>query len=120
MNRSILGTLSLLLLVLAGTAGEPTAAEKQKIERLIQHVESLKNAVFVRNGKAYDAPTAARFLRGKWKASADEVKTARDFIEKIATASSTTGRPYHIRFKDGTEQKSGEYLRSVLKKLSKQ
>jgi hypothetical protein len=93
--------------------------EKQKIEALIKQVENLKDAVFVRNDKEYDAKTAAKFMRGKWEANDSQIKTAMDFIEKAASVSSTSGKPYLIRFKDGKEIKSGDYLREELKKLEK-
>jgi len=35
----------------------------------------------------------------------------------VASTSSTTGRPYLIRFKDGNEIKSGDYLLLELEKL---
>jgi tRNA C32,U32 (ribose-2'-O)-methylase TrmJ len=98
-------------------AQEKPTTEKQKIEALIKHVEGMKDAKFVRNDKEYDAKTAAKFLRGKWEAKEAEIKTAKDFIEKVASASSTTGKPYLIRPKDGKEMKSGEYLLAELKKL---
>jgi hypothetical protein len=100
-------------------AQEKPATEKEKIEALIKHVEGMKDAKFVRNDQEYDAKTAAKFLRAKWEASAAEVKTAKDFIEKVASVSSTTGKPYLIRSKDGKEMKSGDYLLAELKKLEK-
>jgi hypothetical protein len=96
--------------------GEPQT-EKQKIEALIKHVENLKDATFVRNDKEYDAKTAARFLLGKWQANESSVKTAKDFIENVASVSSTSGKPYLIRFKNGKEEKSGSYLLEQLRKL---
>jgi hypothetical protein len=98
---------------------EKPVSEKQKIEALIKHVEGLKDAKFVRNGTEYDAKAAAAFLRGKWDANAAAIKTAKDFIEKAASVSSTTGRPYLIRLKGGKEMKSGDYLRAELQKLEK-
>jgi hypothetical protein len=98
---------------------EMPAAEKQNVEALIKHVEETKGAKFVRNGQEYDAKTAAKFLRSKWEANAAEIKTAKDFIAKAASVSSTTGKPYLIRFKDGKEIKSGEYLLAELRKLEK-
>jgi hypothetical protein len=95
------------------------AAEKTKIEALIAHIEGLKDAKFVRNDKEYDAASAAKFLRGKWSAHAASVKSAADFITKLASVSSTTGKPYLIRFKDGKEIKSGEYLRAELARIDK-
>ena len=91
--------------------------EKQKIEALIKQVANLKDAKFVRNGSTYDADSAATFLRRKWGANESEVKTARDFIDKVASFSGTSGRPYLIRFKDGGEMKSRDFLLSQLKKL---
>lgn len=41
----------------------------------------------------------------------------KDFIEKIASKSSTSGKPYLIRFNDGREVQGGEYLRAKLAKL---
>jgi hypothetical protein len=44
----------------------------------------MNDAKFVRNNRIYDAKAAAIFLRLKWGANDSEVKTARDFIDKIA------------------------------------
>ena len=98
---------------------ERATTERQKIEVLIKHVEGLKDAVFVRNGSEYSAKNAAKFLRGKWDSNKASIKTAKDFIEKAASESSTTGKPYLIRFKDGKETKSGVYLLAELKKLER-
>ena len=92
-------------------------SEKQKIEALIKQVANLKDAKFVRNGSAYNADSAATFLRRKWGANESEVKTARDFIDKVASFSGTSGKPYLIRFKDGGEIKSRDFLLAQLKKL---
>lgn len=100
-------------------AAERPGVETDKIESLIKHVAELKDAKFVRNGREYDAKTAARFLRGKWDARASDIKTAKDFIEKVASVSSTTGKPYLIRFSDGTEVPSREYLTAELARIDK-
>jgi hypothetical protein len=93
-------------------------AERQKIEALITAIEHLKDATFIRNDKSYDAPTAAKFLRGKWRDRAKEVASAEDFIAKVASFSSTTGKPYLIRFADGREIPSAEFLRAELARLT--
>jgi hypothetical protein len=91
--------------------------ERQKIEALIREVSELEGAKFIRNGKAYDVATAVRFLRGKWKANDEQVQTARDFVDKVASVSGTSGKPYLIHFKDGRETTSREFLLAELKKL---
>src|SRR5262245_23323720 len=122
--QSIFSTLSSLCLcvgVVSASAQDTKlpAAEKKKIEALIAHVEGLKDAKFVRGNKEYDAKTAGKFLRGKWEANAADVKSARDFIDKVASVSGASSKPYLIRFKDKKDVKSGDYLLEQLKKLEK-
>src|SRR5215470_51065 len=109
----------LVVMALAGHAGELPASEQRKIEALMQHVETLTEAVFIRHNQAYPAQTAAQFLRGKWHATLDDITTAQEFIAKVASVSSTTGQPYRIRFPDGHEVLSGDYLRTVLQQLER-
>lgn len=90
--------------------------EKQKIEALIKQVAALKDAKYIRNGSSYKANTAVTFLRLKWDANAANVKTASDFIDKIASISGI-GKPYLIRFKDGREILGRDFLLAELKKL---
>lgn len=94
-------------------------ADEEKIEALLKHIETLKDATFVRNDKEYDGKKAAEHIRSKWQAQKKQIKTATDFIEKAASVSSASGKPYMIRFKDGSEKKSGDYLKEVLKEMEK-
>jgi hypothetical protein len=114
--RAALAFVFSLMTILPSHAA-PAPSEKAKIESLIAHIENLKGATFIRNGSDYDAKSAAKFLRGKWQANDKEIKTAADFIAKAASVSSTTGKAYLIRFKDGRQVKCGEYLTAELKKL---
>ena len=107
----------LLLGAYFARAASAPANENQKIEVLIQNVSELKDATFVRNGSTYNSKSAATFLRRKWQANQSAVKTARDFIDKVATFSGTSGRPYLIRFKDGKEIHSRDFLLARLKTL---
>lgn len=102
----------------SGLAADPANQTTVQIETLITEIQTLKDAHFVRNGSNYDAKTAAKFLRGKWNSHKSEITTAADFIEKAASVSSTTGKPYLIRFDDGREVKCSDYLRAKLEKLN--
>lgn len=108
-----LAALALIALTLSAHAAI-SAHERARIESLIAAVEKLQDAVFVRNGKAYNPATAAKFLRAKWDDRAKDVLTAEDFIDKIATRSSTTGRAYLVRYKDGREVATAVFFRAVL------
>ena len=124
MIRFLLATFGFVLSVELATTqlvlAEPiSSGEKQKIEALIKYVGEMSDVQFMRNDSAYDAKTAAIFLRRKWQANDSEVKTAHDFIDKVATISGTSGKPYVIRFKDGREVKSRDILIAELSKIEK-
>jgi len=91
--------------------------EAQKIDALINSVGRLKDAVFIRNGSEYDAQAAADHLRRKLDYAGKKVQTAEQFIDKLATGSSMSGKPYKIRFADGRTVESAVYFREVLKRL---
>ena len=78
----------------------------------------MSDVKFVRNGTSYNAKTVATFLRRKWEANQSQVNVY-DFIEKIASFSSTSGKPYIIRFKDGDEANSRDVLLTASKKIEK-
>jgi hypothetical protein len=92
--------------------------DEQKIAALLEYVAAQKDVEFIRNGSVYESATAAKFLRAKLKSQRAEVKTVGDFIEKIATKSSTTGQAYRIRFKDGHEIDCADFLRRRLGELT--
>jgi hypothetical protein len=103
-------------LPLAASGAKPLS-ETEKIEALIGTVAQLHDAVFVRNGATHDARAAADHLRKKWNAQKSDIKTARDFIRLAGSVSSMSGKPYLIRFKDGHEVKSADFLSAELDKL---
>lgn len=118
--RLLEAVLSLLLLISVPAAVTSLPAdETQKIEVLIQHVNDLRDATFIRNGSTYNSKSAATFLRRKWQANQSEVKTARDFVDRVASISGTSGKPYLIRFKDGKEVHSREFLLAKLKSIER-
>ncbi len=91
--------------------------EAQKIETIIKVLETLKDAQFIRNGSVYNATEAGAHLRMKWKYAGRSVKTAPDFIRLCGSASSMSGKPYLVRYKDGHEVKASDFLWTELKKL---
>ena len=98
----------------------PEAHEQTRIERLIHAVELRKDMKFIRNGTEYDCSDAAKFLRGKLDSMGREVTTAREFIERIASRSSMSGEPYHVKFADGRTMLASQFLTDELKRLDAQ
>ena len=95
----------------------PPPHEQNRIERLIHFVETQKDMKFIRNGTEYTCAEAAKFLRGKLEAMGGEVTTAREFIERIATKSSMSGQPYHVKFADGRLIPAAQFLADELKRM---
>lgn len=75
--------------------------EQKKIEYLLHEVENLQGARFWRNGSSYSAKAAAEHLRMKYRKAGSAVKSAKDFIDKIASKSSTSGKAYQIELASG-------------------
>jgi hypothetical protein len=106
------------LLLPASLWGQPLS-ETQKIEALIRAVEALPSATkFVRNDAEHDVKKAGEHLRLKLRESRGRCASAEDFIRLCASGSSVSGRPYQIRFADGSVQTSEAFLRGRLKELS--
>ena len=115
------GAMALSVLMLAGAgsgaAAAPPPHEQARIDKLIRHVETQKGMTFIRNGTEYSCADAARFLRGKMDSMGAEVSTAREFIDRIATKSSMSGKPYQVRFSDGRQVPAAQFLGDELKRL---
>jgi hypothetical protein len=107
----------LLLLLIPGVLQAGDAHQERRIEHLLQTVESLKGAAFIRNGTEYDARDAGKHLRMKLKLAGDRVKTAEDFIEVCASRSSFSGEAYKIRLPDGTITETAPFFRAKLREF---
>lgn len=111
----------LLLLLGCGRSAwaEPSAAEMERINRLIDAVAQRADLKFVRNGKEYTAAQAGDFLRGKLKWRIEKVSTIHDFIVEVGTRSTTSGEAYLVRLGDGRTLPSAQFLTQELRRLEK-
>lgn len=96
----------------------PAAPEQRRIDILLDAVAADRDSRFVRAGVEYTGADAARFLRAKLQAQGDAVRTAEDFVERIASRSSTTGRPYRVCRASGGCVDAGEHLRGLLARVA--
>jgi hypothetical protein len=116
-GRRLIGAL------LGGAAGAalaaPSSAEMARIERLLVMIGTRRDMRLVRNGSEHDTDTAVSFLRGKLKHYGSDIKTAEEFIERLASRSSTTGQLYWVRLSDGRQIPAGDFLRIELVRLDK-
>ena len=95
-------------------------SEKEKIDLLLKAIKELKNVKFERNGSIHEAEDAVKLLKTKLnKVGVDNI-TAQEFIDKIASKSSTTGKPYYIVYPDGDKVPAGEFLKKKLSEIEAQ
>ena len=118
-------TRRLALALIAGlplaVRAEPAPAEMARINRLIDAAASHSESRFVRNGSEYSAQDAAEFMRKKLAHAyyGRNVTTVNDFIDQIATRSSTSGEPYMVKLSDGRAVPCSEFLRLELARIEK-
>ncbi|MGB8328080.1 MAG: DUF5329 domain-containing protein [Steroidobacteraceae bacterium] len=86
-----------------------------EINGLLQFVAT-SGCAFYRNGSWYDSKRAQAHLREKydWLAAHDLIRTAEDFIEKGATRSMLSSRPYQVSCRGAAPMASGQWLRDEL------
>ncbi|MDA0782046.1 MAG: DUF5329 domain-containing protein [Rickettsiales bacterium] len=83
--------------------------ERKKIHYLLDKIEE-SGTIFERNGSEYSSKEAREHLELKLQRGAKYAKTAEDFINNLASKSSVSGKSYKMKFSDGTEVKSGDWL----------
>lgn len=89
--------------------------EAAQIEALLNAIAALHHAEFLRNGQTHTPKEAVAHLRGKWESAGTDL-SAREFIERIASRSSTTGEPYLIRYADGRTEPLRNFLLARLQR----
>jgi len=88
------------------------AAENSEIKYLLFFI-SKSDCTFIRNGKEYTAVKASEHLEYKYNHVKSRIKTADQFIDKIASKSSISKKPYEVRCGD-TQFKAEQWLAEAL------
>lgn len=93
--------------------------DELKIQYLLACVQESKYQ-FVRNGTIYSGEQAMQWLR--WKRThpqynSNPIRTADDFISRVANGSVNTGRPYEVVLSDGHREMLNRLLANELVRL---
>lgn len=83
-----------------------------EIDHLLDYVAS-SSCTFVRNGSEYSAEKARDHLAIKYRFVGDRISTAEDFIKYLASGSSVSGEPYHVKC-GKTDALAGAWLTTEL------
>ncbi|HSM31766.1 MAG TPA: DUF5329 domain-containing protein [Woeseiaceae bacterium] len=90
-----------------------------EIEHLITTVGE-SGCTFIRNGSRHDAEDAASHMRLKYRRGKRYATTAELFIERLASKSSFTGKPYKIECPGSDAVPSGDWLMARLHEFREQ
>jgi len=96
-------------------AGSPDARASAEIKKLLSAIDH-SDCTFLRSGKAYSGTQARRHLEFKLGFVRSRLESADQFVHDLASASSTTGEPYHIRCGD-RETEARTWLDAQLKTI---
>ncbi|MBW2689055.1 MAG: DUF5329 domain-containing protein [Deltaproteobacteria bacterium] len=88
------------------------AAEDKEIEFLLSYVAD-SGCIFIRNGKEHQSKDASEHLEMKYNHVKNRIKSAEIFIDKIASKSSFSGRPYEAMC-DGVKLSTEDWLEEAL------
>ena len=107
--------LSLVLIAgLVATARGDSDADTE-IHALIQAVAE-SECEFSRNGSVYSAEAAAEHLELKYSRGKRYADSAEAFIDRLASKSSWSGKPYQM-ICDGQTQPTGDWLSATLEEI---
>jgi hypothetical protein len=117
MKRLIIFAFTLLLLAIPAFSASPEPVA-QTVDALIKTVEK-SDLKFVRNGDEHTAKEAAEHMRRKYDHFKKEIKTPEDFVNKCASKSELSGKPYTVKKPDGSTEKCDVWMRSLLEQRQK-
>ena len=112
---SIVSLLIVGQLLLPGAHAETPSVARVEIDYLLDFVGK-SGCEFYRNGKWYTAEKAQAHLRSKYEnvVARWSIETAEDFIAKVATKSSMSGRVYEARCGGAAAIPSSRWLTAAL------
>ena len=106
----------LLLTSLAASADgpvQPSENIESAIQFLLKHVAD-SGLTFIRNSEKHDAIDAAEHMNSKYEYFRDKIKTPEDFIQRCASKSLLSGKPYLVVLDNGEEVRTDEWLLRAL------
>ncbi|MGE0359022.1 MAG: DUF5329 domain-containing protein [Burkholderiales bacterium] len=97
------------------TSADPGMRTEAEIAHLMAHLRA-SGCQFNRNGTWHDAARAVEHIRSKYDylKKRDLVPTAEAFIERAASASSMSGKPYLVKCGGAPAVESASWLREAL------
>ncbi len=104
--------LSLAVFLPANLLSGETSLEST-INHLLKYIQE-SNCKFIRNDVAYDSKDAAQHIKTKYEHAKRDINTAEAFIERCATRSLISGKPYFVQCADNLKKPTADWLMTEL------
>jgi hypothetical protein len=116
--RTFLLAATMMLAAALPVGAAPSPQAQREIDALIAGLGA-SGCAFERNGRWYDATTAKAHLQKKYDylRKRDMADTAELFIERAASESSMSGKPYRVRCPGKPAEPSAQWFRQRLQAL---
>ncbi len=111
--------LVLALVLAAPLTGAETATAEAEIDHLITAIGE-SGCTFVRNGKRHSAAEARDHIRMKYRRGKRYASTTELFIERLASKSSMSKKPYWMECPGDDPVPSGDWLKAELERYREQ
>ena len=114
-TRSVALACLLVGALFTGALFADAEATAREVALLLEHVRA-SDCAFIRNGKKHTAADAADHLAQKYRRGRRYVTTTETFLDRLASKSSMSGKPYLVVC-DTREEPAGAWLHRVLKSM---
>lgn len=91
--RTCAGAVMLLALSMPMARADPLTDEITHLIDFVRH----SSCTFIRNGSEYSGDAAADHIQAKYEHFKDEIRTVEDFVDRAASKSLVSGKPYEVR-----------------------
>ncbi|MFC3191237.1 YfeK family protein [Pseudocitrobacter faecalis] len=117
-DEKILCALVALLLTLPAWA-KLNDHEEARINAMLEALSKQKELVFVRNGDEHTCDEAVSHLKLKLGNTRNRIDTAEQFIDKVASSSSITGKPYIVKIPGKSDENAQPFLHALIAQTDK-
>ena len=95
------------------------AHEEARINAMLEGLAQKKDLIFVRNGDEHTCDEAVSHLRLKLGNTRNRIDTAEQFIDKVASSSSITGKPYIVKIPGKSDENAQPFLHALIAQTDK-
>ncbi|WP_176691697.1 YfeK family protein [Superficieibacter electus] len=93
--------------------------EEARINAMLTALAQKQDLTFIRNGDAHNCEEAVSHLRLKLSNTRNRIDTAEQFIDKVASSSSISGKPYIVKIPGKSDENAKSYLHALIAETDK-